>query len=130
MPQTGDGLLEPGPTVVAYSTLFRPVALMGRCHGLRLPLDHAFITKMIDLGGTVPKLGEDRASVLSEVAEWQGPAGGVGESKHGCEPPVCAAQAWVRHRCHHVNGERLRVLVEERKVRHGVGHNAPDAGSE
>ena len=31
-------------------------------------------------------------------------------------------------RRHHVDGARLRVAVQEREVRHVVGHDAPDAG--
>ena len=51
---------------------------------------------------------EERAGVLSQIAERKGPARRIGQLDTGAVL-VGTAERWVRGRHHHVDGDRLRI---------------------
>ena len=93
----------------------------------RQPADDAVVVQPFDLVAVVPDLGEDRARVLAQLAERGCATRRVRQREHRCVPPV-GPDARVLHRGHHLDGARLRVAVQEREVRHVVGHDAAHAG--
>ena len=69
--------------------------------------------------------------MCSPNSQWgRTSAGSFGESQHRCMSPIPTAEGWVFGLDHQAIGNRLRISVEERKVRHRIGCHASDPGTE